>query len=236
MSKTLINKSGMLNVNAEKRRELSRQYGKVIDEVTFIPGGICCDIYLDKEDMVFTASIGESVERKKDGVQVRNWAYEQLKAISTLTWLPVISVLDVGESNSTKYQYNGLKLDLHEIKIDLNRFYVASLPNGEVRTVAWDVPVERRMTRQGGPNIWVGRNTPFQLDGGKVVPMHSGDTHILPYSEELWEGLQQLCKGIDELRSRLHLLIEDKEGVTKLIEVGRNFSRLLSAPAEENQE
>lgn len=219
----------LLNVNKEKRRELSREHGKVVDEVRFHEGGVCCDIYLDKDSMVFTAEISEQRFCDAEGHKVKAWAREQLKRVCALTWLPVISVLDVGEGGrSREYHYSSRRLELHEISIDVYRFYVAQLANGGVRAVDWDTPPEKRLTSHCAPPIWVRGEDRLKIEGGRVQALHEDNIHILPYTEDLWAGLQQLCKGIDALSKKLHQLIKSDDGLLKLQNVGAGVLRLLN--------
>ena len=230
-----MNPSELLNVNSENRREVTRRMGRVIDHVEFRPGGVCCDIFLEKSSLTFGAVIHGREKYSKDGEEVKKWAYDVLKENCNLLWLPVISVLDVGERGPSDYSYNSRQLELHEIKIDLHRFYVAAMANGAIRSVEWEVPAEKRLTSQKTPAIWVSRDDKLVVKDGKIEPLHEEQTHILPYSEELWQGLQQLCKSIDLLQSKLHGLLKTEEGVLKLQNVGADVMRLLESPKDETQ-
>lgn len=96
--KESTNKRGLINVNALARRDLSRKLGKVVEEVNFLPGGVSCDIYMSKGSLEFTATLNNETMTDKDGAKVRAWAYQQLREMCHLAWVPVISVLDVGET------------------------------------------------------------------------------------------------------------------------------------------
>jgi len=217
---------GMHNVNADERRDLSKMHGSAIDRVIFRPGGISCDIYLDKDEMVFSAHIGGVSHKSKDGSEVRHWALDVLTKSTKLTWYPVISVIDVGEGGRN-YQYGRRKLELHEISIDIHRFHVAWLPNGGVRSVEWDTPESARVACRNGPSIWVTKEDKLNIKDGEVVAMHDEHVHILPYSKPMWAGLIKLCQGIDSLRGKLHNLLMEDEGLTKLQDIGAGFLHLI---------
>ncbi len=217
---------GQHNVNADQRRDLAKIHGSAIDRVIFRPGGISCDIYLDKDEMMFSAHIGGTSFKSKNGSEVRSWALDVLTKSTKLTWYPVISVLDVGEGGRN-YTYGRRKLSLHEISIDIYRFHVAWLPNGGMRSVEWDTPEDARVACRTGPSIWVSREDKLVIKDGAVVALHDDHVHILPYSDAMWAGLIKLCEGIDALRGKLHNLLMEKEGLLKLQDIGANFLHLI---------
>lgn len=100
--------------------------------------------------------------------------------------------------------------------------------NGEVRAVDWNIPEEKRLTSHSAPSIWVERDCAVEIENGAIKPIHNDNIHILPYTEELWEGLQQLCTGIDELHRKLHVLLQTPCGLDQIRVLGSSVLGLLS--------
>lgn len=221
----------MKNLNDKDRKELARKYGRVIKTVDIYKLGVCADVFLQKDGMQFSAHLNGQYKASHDGKEVEKWLLAQLKAVATLEWVPVICVLDA-ETGSVNW--SGRELELHQIAIDVHRFFVAALPDGSVRAVEWDVPENNRLMSQKVPYNWI-RNGAIDnvVDGGKIVlPLHNESSHILPYSEKLWHGLNELMRGIDSLRTKLHVLLNDDAGLLRLENIGARIMNLLEAPDE----
>lgn len=222
----------MINLNDNDRKQLSREYGKVVDTVTFLKGGVCADVFLNKDGMRFSAHINGQFQFSKDGNAVKEWLHKQLEASCALDWVPVIMVIDVGDRD-TDFTYGSRKLDLTKsISVDVSRYYVAALKDGSVRAVSWGVPKDKRLTSHDTPYRWIGSGTNNKVrigtDGKMLLPLHEKDFHIIAYTEELWEGLQQLLKGIDQLSLRLHQMLRTDEGRARLQDVGSRMVKLLT--------
>jgi hypothetical protein len=215
----------MLNLNDKDRREWSRTHGRVASKVQNFKLQVEADIFLSREDLIFSAHLNGKSMQSKDGQAVRKWLEQQLEDACALVWIPVICVLDAEPRNCT---YNTRKLQLHDVSVDINRFYVAALPDGSVRSVDWEVSEAERLTAHGGPYAWVGHEAKTMMVDGKVrLPQHDEHLHLLPYTEALWAGLNELMTGIDRLRIRLHVMLRSDAGLAKLNTVGAQMLKLL---------
>lgn len=216
----------MKNLNDDNRKELSRKYGRVIKTVPFYKGGVSADIFFRKDDMQFSAHLNADRFISTEGGAVEKWVEAALKHAVELVWIPVICVLDVG---SDSYNYAGCTLELHSISMDVSRFYVAAMPDGTVRSVTWDVKPEARLTSQSTPYAWVRDRSIYSgLGESKItLPLHDDTTHVLPYSEALWLGLNEILIGVDQLRKRIEGLLTQDEGLNKIISLGARSCLLL---------
>lgn len=217
----------MLNLNDNDRKELSRKYGRTVKTITNYGLSVEADMFLNKDRLVFSAHLnGQNIE-SKDGNKVEEWIARQLKDACQLEWIPVICVLD---TQTDSHSWNTRKLDLHQISIDVHRFNVAVLPDKTLRAVEWDVPDDKRLTSQSSPFHWAGKasDKAVVVDGKIKLPVHDKHSHILPYSESLWTGLNELMVGIDHLRNQLHNLLKSDSGIIKLESVGSKILKLLT--------
>lgn len=213
----------MKNVIADRKKELARKHGREVDEVRYYPGGLSTSIFMDKESFEFTSVVGNEVFTDVDGAKVRRWAHAQLKTACEVKWVPVIIVLDVG---SDEYNYCGRTLELHNLSIDVCRIWVCELPGGGKQTATWDVPEEKRLESHGTPHAWARAVNGEELSLDKL-PAHDKNVHVLPYSEEMWSGLNQIVEGIDKFTVKLHALLRSKDGQQKVINLGSRMLGLL---------
>jgi hypothetical protein len=220
----------MINLNDADRREYGRKLGKVVKVVGLHYLGVEADIYFNKDTMIFSARLNGEFFQSKNGIDVENWLIEQLKAANNLDWIPVICVLDTEHGS---YRYNNRDLELHQIAIDVSRFYVAALPDGTIRAVDWDTPKSKRNQHQSTAHTWPSRTDKAVMVDGKIkLPANDEQTYILAYTEELWVGLNELMVSIDKLRNKLHQMLKSDDGIKKIATVGQSMMKLLTDGAK----
>ena len=229
--------STLFNVVGDRKKDLSRKHGREIDVVEFLAGGICTSLFMSKSDLTFTAVVGNEYFESKDGQAVKVWARKRLEAISDLKWVPVITVYDSAVMD-TEYSFNSRTLEQHAISIDVCRFWVAKKPSGDVTSVEWGTPVEKRLTARRGPWNWIElpadpshpQRDHVSVDPYVGLPAHRDNLNILPYTEEMWAALNQMAKAIDEMSVKLHKLIDSPSGQKRLAEFGSSMLLMLEAP------
>lgn len=198
-----------------------------------------------------TAGIPETFE-DRDGSKVRAWLSEHLK-VSTddfvLDWKPVVE-LTVTKGRMRSY---GRDKD-HEagLMLKFERYWLALTPTkDEWRKIAWELgdpespsalepnecyPQSERF--RDGPNMpkverpsWHWRDRPFRL------PYFEGDsnepTHYIEYTPEVWAGLLEVLRVIENARVAIGEIVGTKTGLVTLAEVGAGkIPLMLSAPTK----
>lgn len=215
--------ANIVNIVEERKRELTKTYGREVDTVIDYDDGVMTSIFMRKSDFVFTAVVGDETFHDRDGDKVRAWAKKALKGFTKLEWHPVIVVLDLIEEEQGSHNYCGRDLELHTISVDISRCYVAQRPNGQVKMVGWDD--DRKVAPKFGRWKWIEKdNKDIPIS---ALPASKEGTHLLPYTAEMWKALTALVGGIDELSKKLRGLLESPGGRKRLLEIGQRMQLML---------
>lgn len=205
-----------------------RQYklGKQVDTVMHRAAGLSTPLYWNKDTCAFGVFLANEAYQNKDAEAVKKYASDAMKVMGTLSWTPVILIMDLVEPGS--YHYSNKRLEQHEISFHFDRFYAADMPDGSVRAIEWDVPEAKRTTSFTNVYCWT--------DGKKTTDLpyksENGQYFFFPYTEELWTGVKGLADGIDQLRKKFRQLLH-KDDVQQIIAGAgaRMLTMLTDAPS-----
>lgn len=83
----------------------------------------------------------------------------------------------------------------------------------------------------GGPEFWGwNRNLP-KGEGLFNPPVYSDTAAWLPYTEELWTGLNQIKAAIEQIEKRIKEIVTTPEGTEMLLNAGESLLRFLPSSA-----
>lgn len=130
-----------------------------------------------------------------------------------------------------------------ELDLDFKRYWIAKRPDGKWLTChIWHsqddggksdrydpkrdhfhAPTPRRLN---STEFWVARNNKdFSLPWTEKASAHErGDTHYVRYTEELWDGLNEIARRMDQLRERLETIVGSDKGRAQLVS---NLTKML---------
>lgn len=190
--------------------------------------------------LTFSARVGDKWFRDPSAAAIRQTVYRYLDEQVQMTWIPVIIVSEIAPFHPGTASFVG---------IEVTRAYMANGADGAVRRLNWDDYHAQEGTFIGpseGENVdaWRLLRAQTAYMGIKSVPdglpfvtkSSDKETRILPYTEELYTGLVEIDRGIERLREKLRDLLGDKEGWSRIAEIGSQMMKMLPAPAEDEGE
>lgn len=223
-----------------------------IGEVTDAKQGITIPIMLNRNTRVFEAEYGPDKFSDPTSKAVEEWARKQINNARTLVFAPVILVI-IKDGNS------GYAPQRAMMDVSISRFFWAKNPLGQLVSADWgnaedgkvQTEIFRKPPAEGGLGKWTDEEHRFSLfsrcrqmhwrtgDGEFNPPMTikasnfgSEQRSYLPYDESLWLGLNALIAVIKETDAKLHTLIADETGITRIAEVGAGLLKALPSGDE----
>ena len=213
-----------------------------VDTIAHKQAGISVTLYLDKATLVFHATFMDQTFRGTSADDVKNEVFQAMKNAASLEWIPVIEV--------EKLAPFGARYDSWQahpwVGFSLDRFYVAKRYNETYAKVEW-VLSEHVLETHGdldGTGMLSRATTFYWPMKEEFCPptrlYRPGDDrpkYYLPYTLQLWEGLQCLQQAISALGTRLDTMLGSPEGLAMLANVGQRLMALAlpdHAMGEEN--
>ena len=200
------------------RRERSH-LGKHVDTVTYYKSGIEVRIYLDKKDMKFRAELNGERFSESSGQEIRNKILASLKTEGfNLKWIPVIEVKELQPWTSEGGEFVGFSK---------TKIWYAERPDKKWLSFE-DESVGYVMIRPEIARSSVETSCPWKKLPWREESSHfNGEKYYLPYSAELWEGLDSIEDGLKKLRNRLKELIGSKDGTLMIRNAGERIRSLM---------
>lgn len=212
-------------------------------------------VRLDRGSMIFFTREVETDQNSptfesRSGEEVRTWVLEQLARTTdanNMTWVPVIEVQQDGD---VRHMYRD-ETETHgeSLSVTVKRYYLGlTRDEREWRGLPWEschpdsaaqVPENERYAASSrydeGPKSerLNGYTKPFRLPA--FLSRSRGDKAVLPYTEELWQGLLLVVQHLANSRVTLRELISTKKGVETLTLVGAGKTHLRIAATSEGE-
>jgi hypothetical protein len=213
-----------------------------VDTIVYKQAGMSATLYLDKKTLVFHATFMDETFRGVSADDVKTQVFQAMKNAASMEWNPVIEV--------EKLAPFGARYDSWQphpwVGFSLDRFYVAKRYNGTYAKVEW-VLSEHVLEAHGdldgmgmqsrATSFYWPMNEEFCPPIRLCRPGDDRPKHYLPYTVQLWEGLQHLQQAISALGNRLDAMLESPEGLIMLTNVGQRLMALAlpdHAMGEEN--
>jgi hypothetical protein len=182
------------------------------------------DVMFDRDHKVFFVATGQVRKEHSDLAEVRKLAAELLKQPPTYEWRPVI-VVDHQEPEEKGYRYwaDRGKANKHYASTVFEFYRAEICPDprrkGEqlVRshTVEWDEQVAewQEAFKKGRSGYNPEQRIRERAENtGNIDRFGAGDSdRVLPYSEDLWQGLLAIESMMKLMRRRLSYLVEHPE-------------------------
>lgn len=212
------------------------QLGRRIEYYTHPKYGGHVPIYLDAGKYLFSAVIGDITLQDENLNKLRKMIDESLKNQTDLKWLPIIQI-------SFGYTYRRSNDDLRnggekETCFRFTRYWIAQKIDRKWIEAEWDVehwPMEsRKKIIETGDRLE--RSKSFDLTSyNKETHVYDDVTDLklpyikkredrdetpvyyIPYTEPLWQALQELAKRMDDLQHRLIKLLGSAEKREQLV-------------------
>jgi hypothetical protein len=215
------------------RKLKDQKMGEIKDEHL----GLAVDLMMDRNARPIKFFALFNGERIEDTVstQVESKVRDAFRAASNLKWERVISVQPLNP-----FHYDGDRYNCSYIGFRIYRFVAAVRADGKVLRHNWiEGWVDEQYTETLSHNYIIGGAEVMWRDrnaGAWKLPTSNnsstrGFEHYLPYSDELWEGLNQMIKAIHELRERLDAMLGSPEGNAYIARIGAGLLAQLGVPA-----
>lgn len=182
--------------------------------------GITLVFFLDRNDNTFFFEYQKQRISKPSIVELQHAALALVEASAALVWLPMITV-------------SRLKPFAREdcgdfIGFEINRSWIAKKVNTDWLQSRWD-----GFDRDGQDERekWAGNFYPSRHIADFALPyygaadhVHDRDQFYLPYTEELWVGLEQLLEKIRLVKTQLDLLLTTPAGLERVASFAHELS------------
>ena len=190
-----------------------------VGEVKHRGSGEEVPIYLDRNELDFFADFGGQRLRAASAKELRRKLWVVIDETTHLEWQPVIVVKELRPFATRSAGFVGF---------EAGRFLWARRRDGSLARVDWsqrDSEAKYRYSSTMTCQVKMQEEfDPPYREVGRVATVY------LPYSPELWAGVQELERGISVLKSRLTELLMTNEGQARLAEVGQAMTLALPAP------
>ena len=195
---------------------------QVVDKIRVRMSYDWIEIMLDRNQKTFFADFyGEKIEGKTFE-EVRNKVRIAADNAVQLEWIPIIEI-EVDDPNRWSWNKNGDERQSF-FKVTIDRYYVAKTPQkGWIRT-NWENKKEDRLKYY--KPVYFGDHDYDSV----VFPCHHGLEHWMPYTEELWTGLNELLNSIVRARDKLVELVKDERSIKQIEGVGASILGRLLMP------
>lgn len=213
-----------------------------VDIIEYKQAGMSAILYLDKKTLVFYSTFMDETFRGKNADDVKTEVFQAMKNAASLEWNPVIEV--------EKLAPFGARYDSWQahpwVGFSLDRFYIAKRYNGTYAKVEW-ILSEHVLEAHGdldgmgmlsrATSFYWPMKEEFYPPTRLYRPGDDRPKYYLPYTLQLWEGLQCLQQAISALGTRLDTMLGSPEGLAMLANVGQRLMALAlpdHAMGEEN--
>lgn len=203
--------------------------------------GIEVVIYLDRESKDFFADFSGERFSGDTAAKVKMSVCSAIVDSLNWEWKPAIKVY--------KPIHHGQNDTNASLSINIERFYWARRNDGKNLTSSWSMPnFIRDRNTMASVFHWDDRCVEFNLPCtnshirskdfyGKTHDLllekpTEPDTFYIPYSEDLWTGLNQIIQALHTLDNRLKEMIGSDEGIKTLQMVGQQLIGLMLPPPE----
>lgn len=191
-----------------------------VGEVKHRGSGVVVPIYLDRNELDFFADFGGQRFRESKAKELRRKLWLTIDESIRLEWHPVIEVRALRPFATRSTGFVGFEAD---------RFLWARRLDGSLARVEWrdkDVVDKYRYAKTLTAQIKMQEEfaPPYRDSQARVATVY------LPYTPDLWAGLQELVMGVSVLKERLTELLMTEEGQARLAEVGQAMVKALPAP------
>lgn len=203
-------------------------------------------IRLDPKHGLFSCDYGAAIFESPILDKVRQWAREQLRAMSKLDWVPVMQV----NFNARDDRVNNLR-NCANVNCWMDRFYAAwdgakwvrapwvVMPPGsylcsgpaaaDMDQASYPMPEQTLMEAR------IAEAKPFwhapaaeRITWPLVAEGGSWNEYYVPWTQERWNTLRDILARLRELRSRIGQLLACEDGWTRLAAIAS--TKLLAAP------
>lgn len=206
-----------------------------VDWITHDRTGVKVALRLNKKTMKFQAEYGGQIYESKDGAEVRAQVLAAIEKSHKLVFQPVIRVEvahgSFGGVYPSRANYGA------GLALAITRFYFSW--EDELRMLSWEDYERNNVTRlkRWMPSGFEGKPGEFTLPFFRPNRLsYGGDHYYLPYSEEVWEGLQHIVKLVEAAKGRLDAFLGGPGVIAKLISIGTGSSYpLLGAASNERR-
>ena len=188
-----------------------------VDWIAHQRTGVKVALRLNKKSMTFVAEYAGITYRSKDGADVRKQVLEDIEKSHKLTFHPAIAV----ELDEPQYWNRSYQAKAGGIRLVARRFYYSN--DGGLRELAWENHALGKIDRlkMFRPIGYEGKPEGFALP--YIVPGRgttSTSYYYLPYSDEIWKGIQEIVGVITQARERLIELLSAPSVIADLIMIG----------------
>lgn len=211
------------------RRGTRLPKGRVVEKMVFRSYGIEVEIRMGK-DLTFYATIGDTTYDSKEADELKKRVREVVRDLFTAVWKPMI-----------KIEYDGETQPIQAAKFELeyHRFYYAEIGD---RFVQLDWATYEHLKEIGASQTTFAErahsgygtkptdevkpyicHTGHFRDGSYIEEdiEHVAGSFFRPYSEELWQGLENLRHAIDLANTKISALVSTNEGIARLCSGGQ---------------
>lgn len=191
-----------------------------VSEVKHRGSGVVVPIHLDRNELDFFADFGGQRFRAGAAKELRRELWLIIDESIRLEWHPVIEVKALRPFATRSDGFVGFETE---------RFLWARRHDGTLARIGWsqkDVADKYRHAKTMPARVKMQEefDPPYRDDQARVATVY------LPYTDDLWVGLQELVMGVSVLKDRLTELLLTKEGQARLAEVGQAMVKALPAP------
>jgi hypothetical protein len=185
-----------------------------VDTWRDVKRGVKLDLFLNRNDNTFFFDYQQARTSRPSIRELQQAAHDVVEASVTLVWLPMITVdrlMPFARDDGDEF-----------IGFEVSRNWIARKADGTWLEVNWehdDTDEDREMWAQ---QFYLGNHAqnfalPYYGNGnGLRQSVHDIDSFYLPYTEELWVGLEALLGKIRFLKTKLDELLTTPAGLNRL--------------------
>lgn len=202
------------------------------------------DLFLDRNDKDFFAEYGSEVFRADDIQTLRNSVNAAIKESITWEWKPIIEVdYSPDDSKGSKVHAN--------LSLSISRFYYTLRDDGKVLHSNWNLPPSYNGDRNAASKTFywnldrfaefqppctdslIYKQDPYNRQEKILLPSPQAPRrYFIPYTEDLWLGLESLVGTMHTLHGKLSVLLQTDVGYKTLIAAGSVLANLLPEKIE----
>ena len=181
--------------------------------------GVKLDLFLDRNDHTFFCEFQKEIVREPSLAALHHTIRRTIESSCALKWLPMVTVTRLKPFAQDGDQFIGFTIE---------RSWIAQKADGNWLQCSWehnDTDEDREMWAS---SFWLGHGvhgSTFTLPyyGAKNVFHRDYDHFYLPYTEELWVGLDELLEKLRFLRGKLDELLTTQAGLERIAGFGGNL-------------
>ncbi len=188
-----------------------------VDWIVHARTGVKVALRLNKGTMTFEAEYAGITYKSKDGAEIRKQILDEIERSHQLTFYPVIIV----ELEEPRYWGRSYQARAGGVLLVARRHYYSS--DGVLRELSWEDHAAGKVDRlkRWNPVGYKGKPGDFALPYMVSKPTTTSSSYYyLPYTDEVWDGLQEIVKVIKQARDRLAVLLSAPSVIADLITIG----------------